>query len=448
MIFQRLKEEFGYKLINNNAKAYKEFIENYSKTSGRSIYSATNETIENSDTIIMIGTRISRDNPGVKYAVNKAVKKQRADFIYMHPIDDIALQNKYNQFIKYEVGSEEGVIALLASYLIKDAPAKLDEYLEDLDIGYLSGECSVGEEELELITKRLRRKQTKTLIIGEDIYAHPNAKNIAKLVGVIDKYSEFNVVLVPSSTNTLGVSLICDLDDEVGQKVIGYNELGDFNISDNGTGDFQVPALNQQEGTFVNIDKKVVNTNVALPFDGYCLNDIANELFSKKVQNTIDYTSMLPVSKGFKSIDFDSLENGYNKYGKDLRGYSLSENISEVDEENFDIEEVEDIDIYNGTVIYRCESLHQFNKNTGVSLLLKSDNHLRGSSTFAMAAKIKDGDKVSIRYNNQITTRKFKVDSTIKGTVALYPTFDNGISDDIIDSGYRYKQVQIQKVDA
>lgn len=448
MIFQRLKEEFGYKLINNNAKAYKEFIENYSKTSGRSIYSATNETIENSDTIIMIGTRISRDNPGVKYAVNKAVKKQRADFIYMHPIDDIALQNKYNQFIKYEVGSEEGVIALLASYLIKDAPAKLDEYLEDLDIGYLSGECSVGEEELELITKRLRRKQTKTLIIGEDIYAHPNAKNIAKLVGVIDKYSEFNVFLVPSSTNTLGVSLICDLDDEVGQKVIGYNELGDFNISDNGTGDFQVPALNQQEGTFVNIDKKVVNTNVALPFDGYCLNDIANELFSKKVQNTIDYTSMLPVSKGFKSIDFDSLENGYNKYGKDLRGYSLSENISEVDEENFDIEEVEDIDIYNGTVIYRCESLHQFNKNTGVSLLLKSDNHLRGSSTFAMAAKIKDGDKVSIRYNNQITTRKFKVDSTIKGTVALYPTFDNGISDDIIDSGYRYKQVQIQKVDA
>ena len=40
----------------------------------------------------------------------------------------------------------------------------------------------------------------------------------------------------------------------------------------------------------------------------------------------------------------------------------------------------------------------------------------------------------------------FKIDTTIKGTVALYPTFDDGLSDDLIPLGYRFKRVKIEKV--
>ncbi|MEA3384782.1 MAG: 2Fe-2S iron-sulfur cluster-binding protein [Campylobacterota bacterium] len=447
-ILQVLKETTGVKLINEDAKNYQNFLNAYGSTSGRTLFSGTNDSIKQSDAVIMLGTRISRDNPGVKYAVNIATKKQRAQFIYMHPIDDIALQSKYTQFVKYEAGSEEGVIALLASYLIKDCSTEVKSYFDDLDIGNLSGETSVGEEEFESIVKKLIRRENKTLIIGEDLYGHPNSINIAKLIGLIDKYTDFNIVLIPSQTNTLGVSLICDLDDTVSKdsKIVGYNEIGDFIISDNGTGNFQIPALNQQEGTFVSIDKKVVNTNAALGFDGYCLNDIANKIISKKVKNTIDYTVSLPNSKGFKSIEFDDLKNGYNKYGQDLRGYFLEESTKETS--NYGLKEVSSINTYNGTVIYRCEPLHQFNKNTGRSLQLQTNTSLRGSTAFATAAKIKDGDVVNIVYGNQTTQKAFKIDSTIKGTSALYPTFDDGIVCDEISSGYRFKQVQIQKVDA
>ncbi|MEA2049382.1 MAG: 2Fe-2S iron-sulfur cluster-binding protein [Campylobacterota bacterium] len=445
-MLQLLKEKIGIKLFNEDAYRYNQFLKRYSEITGNLLYTGTNETIKSSDAIIMLGTRISRDNPGVKYAVNIATKKQRAQFIYMHPIDDIALQSKYTQFVKYEAGSEEGVLALLAYYLIKDCPSDIKDYLEDLDIGNLSGESSVGEEELESIVKKLIRRENKTLIIGEDIYRHEYSDNIATLVGLIDKYTDFDIVLIPSSTNTLGVSLICDLDEENENnlKIVGYNEVGDFIISDNGTGDLQVPALNQQEGTFVDIDKKVVNTNVALSFDGYCLNDIINEFLDIKVEHSIDYTPLLPVDKGFKSIGFDDLKNGYNKYGKDLRGYTLDE--IEVDVK-VNLQEISDINTYNGTVIYRCEPLHQFNKNTGTSLKLQTNISLRGSSAFATAAKIKDGDTVNIVYGNQITQKSFKIDTTIRGTIALYPTYNDGITNDLINSGYRFKQVQIQKVD-
>ena len=443
---QVLKEKTGIKLVNEDAKNYQNFLANYSSTSGKQLFSGTQDMITKSDAVIMIGTRISRDNPGIKYSVNIAHKKQRAHFVYMHPIDDIALQNKYTQFIKYEAGSEEGIFALLASYLIKDIPEQYKAYFDDLDIGYLSGESSVGEEELELLTKQLIRRKNKTLIIGEDLYGHPQSANIAKLVGLIDRFTDFEIVLIPSATNTLGVSLICDLDDTVGDKVVGYNELGDFIISDNGAGDLEVPALNQQEGTFVSVDKHVINTNVALGFDGYCLNDIVNEFLSIKVKNTIDYTHNLPLTKGFKDIKFDDLRNGYDKYGNDLRGYILD--IATSDEiANTTIDEVTSINTYNGTVVYRCEPLHHFNTNTAKSLQLQSNNALRGSTSFAVAAKIKDGDTINITYGEKTMTKKFKLDSTIKGTIALYPTYADGLNDDLIPTGYRFKQVQIQKVE-
>jgi len=206
-----------------------------------------------------------------------------------------------------------------------------------------------------------------------------------------------------------------------------------------------LPSLNQQEGTFVSIDKKVVNTNVALPFDGVCLNDLLNNLFEIKEKYTIDYTSQLPTKSGFKAISFDDLKNGFSKYGKDLRGYELeSVDINSVD---VDIDEISTIDTYNGSVVYRCEPLHQFNNNTAKSLLLQTNKHLRGSLSFATAAKIKDGDNVNITCDGITTNKVFKVDGNIKGTIALYPTFDNVLVDDNVTSGYRFKQVQIQKVD-
>ena len=116
--------------------------------------------------------------------------------------------------------------------------------------------------------------------------------------------------------------------------------------------------------------------------------------------------------------------------------------------EEMALDEIEEIETYNGTIIYRCEPLHQFNKNTGKSLLLQTNKQLRGSAAFATAAKISDGDKVNITYNGQVTQKIFKIDKHIKGTVALYPTFDNHFHNDLVEDGYRFKKVQIQKAEA
>jgi len=46
--------------------------------------------------------------------------------------------------------------------------------------------------------KSFSRAQNRVLIIGSDIMAHSRAGNIAKLAALIEKYSEFSLVVVPS----------------------------------------------------------------------------------------------------------------------------------------------------------------------------------------------------------------------------------------------------------
>jgi len=332
-------------------------------------------------------------------------------------------------------------MALLANELLKDA--ELDEseraFFDDLDIGYLGAESNIGDEELSLMSKSFSRAQNRVLIVGSDMFAHLRSQNIAKLAAMIEKYTTFSLLVVPSEVNTLGASLICDLDkDESLDNVVGYNAEGKFVISSLEGSDLATPALNQQEGTVVSIDNRVLPLNAALRFSGYNLNNIANE-FGLRKENTIEYTSELKSTSGFKAIAFDNLENFLTPYGADERGYLLDEIVCEIDSE---LDEIDDLPEFNGTIIYHSNPVLQFNAYTNKTKQLARDDSLRGSAQFAAAARISDGDEVEINFASKTIKRIFKLDSELKGTIALNPTFDKSV--DV--NRYKFEKSKIVRV--
>ena len=440
-ILQLLKEKLGIKLFNEDARKFAEFMKSYGSISGKLHHSGSIDAIKQSDAAILIGSRIATDNPGVRYALTTASKHNGAKILYAHPLEDVLMQNVTTQMMKYEVGTEEGVLALLAETLLKNVDLDDSEraFFDELDLGYLYAETNIGEEEFSFMMKSFSRAKNRVLIIGNDLIAHERSSNIAKLAALIEKYSDFSLVVVSKEVNTLGVSLINSLDsDENISNVIGYNSKGDFIISSLGGGDLEVPALNQQEGTFVNIDNRVLPTNVAIGFDGYTLNDIALcfEIYEK---NTINYTKALTKKSGFKEIEFDNLENFLSFSGEDNRGYLLDEVTCQA---NGELEELDDMPEFNGTIIYHVNPVLQFNNYTNKTLQLPKDNLLRGSAQFGVAARISDGDLVEFTCGTTKIQRVFKLDSELKGTVALNPTYDLEI--DL--SGYRFEKSKIERV--
>lgn len=439
LLLQLLKEKYGYRLINNEAMKYQEFLKNFSMTSGINLYSADLEMIKLSDYAITLGSSVSTDNPMVRFALSVAVNRHKAYVAYMHPVEDEMIRNLVSQYVKYEVQSEEGVLAMICEMVVDEkGKAEHKAFFDNLDIGYVSGESNVGEEEFELLKKKLMRRRNPVIILGADLISHPHAANIAKMAGIIDRYSEFSVMIIPPETNTLGVSLICDLDVEAGKSSVGYNVSADFALSALGEGDLDMPALSQQEGTFTNIDKRVVPLNAALPYHGYELNDIANAL-GMEAEHVINYTSQLPLEKGFSAVEFDNLPNYYTNVGEEVRGYFLSPVTKEADAA---LDDISDIKEFNGSVLYRCNPLMQFNLFTDKAHQISEEAVLTGSEQFALAAKIKDGERVRFTIGESHQERVFKIDEKLKGTVALNPSFDSSENYD----SYRYNQVKIERV--
>lgn len=264
------------------------------------------EIIAKSDYIISFGTMLSDNKENVRDSIIKSIARSNAKFTYMHPVDNIDLKLYYTQFIKYEVGSEEGICALLLDTFVKDANEDIKAYIDDLDLGYISAESSAGEEEFEEALENYNESTFKTLIIGDDLIEHEKIENIIKILAVIKKYSSFNLVV---------------LDEKLENKI---NSCEDFNL-----------------------------------------------------------------------------------------------------------EEVEELKSFNGTLVYK---LVEENKK----------NELIVSQTFANIAKVSNNDKIYINSANEKIEKVLKIDDKLHGTVAILKVNN----DENILTGYRYKQVKIEKVDA
>jgi len=443
LILQKLKEKFGFKLVSHEARAYQKFMQAYSEITGKNLSNGSLKTLSQSRAVIIMGTKINDDAPTVKYHINMASKWNQARVAYMHPLEDPEIQNIVTQFIKYEAGSEEGVAALLADTLLKEVelPKILREYFDDLDIGNLSAESNIGEEELEALKKSLIKKEGFSLIVGTDLYTHPRAADIAKLIALMEAYAGFNVVCVPPAGNAMGISLICDLDDRCEGETLGYNAQADFTLSALGDGDLDMPAMNQQEGTLTTGDKRVVPMNVALEYDGYVLNDIASAL-GLDAEYTIDYTQALPQKSGFEAVAFDDLPNYFDAVGTEHRGYLLKPQKVSVKRK---LDEVAEIEGFDGAVIYNCNPTEQFSPFTARSSLLKDEAVLSGSQQFATATKLKDGERISFTQDGIRFERVFKIDTTMKGTIAVNPLFDMGLSTALLSS-YRFSRLDFERL--
>jgi len=447
LILQKMKEKLGLKLVNDDAYAYSKFIKNYAITSGRSLYSGDLETIKGSNFIITLGTQVRYDSPNTGFAINNAVTMNKGAGLYFHPTGDKVVESfsKNMMTIASKAGAEEHILAFILEYFSKiDGLSKevLPKDVLEAVSGYDKEMVGLPEDFDAKMVKMLAKKDKFSLIAGEDLYTHKNSENIAKMIGLIDRYTNISVVIIPSKTNTLGVSLICELDEKIGENVLAYNEKGDFVLSALGEGDLDMPALNQQEGTFTSMNKRVVPTNAALGYGGYELNDLANAVGLNE-ELTINYTKRLPVEKGYMQKEFDSLANYYDNGGNEIRGYLLDIIESEAETK---IDKISKAQIMDKDVIYLSNPIIQFSEFTNKAHQLKTSGKLYVSFDYAQNNGLNDADKVEIKNANATIETTVEIDSQLIGDVVYLPTFDTKLdSRSLFDSG-RFTTATIRKV--
>ena len=151
-------------------------------------------TCKDFDLIVVIGTLLSRDDKVLLADIQTCAKKG-AKVVYLFSMEDKELLGSTTFFSRYEVGSEEGVMALLTKSLLdkKTLPVALQDYFDDVDEGYVSAESNFGEEEIEEIEALYEESDKVLLILGRDLYTHPRAYNIARFAGLLSRFGNVTV---------------------------------------------------------------------------------------------------------------------------------------------------------------------------------------------------------------------------------------------------------------
>jgi len=490
MMLQTLKEKMGLKLYNPEVRAFQKFLAHYEAASGNSLWTTDTDAImKKSDFVISIGAALRNDSPALKYAFNNVQKLNKGAGLYFHPVGDTLIPGfgKNVEVFNHKVGLEEAALYLVLDlFADKDKlPSDVKEYIEsfrksetktikekelktvkEMVLNEETGEeeevskkvTEMVEKEItvttnglvdllggdaskfdDLFAKMMKKKESFSMMLGEDLYFHDKAENIAKLVALVEASCDIDVVMTPPKSNALGVALICDLDDAASGYTIGYNENGDFRLSALGTGDLDMPAMNQQEGTLTSIAKRVLPTNAALEYAGYELNDLVQALVGAP-ELTIDWTAILPEERGFKALEFDALPNAFTNQGVDNRGYRLETNNAETDLP--EVEKFDESSVLEGEIAYRCNPARQFNDFT--------DKSHEIFETFALYASVEKaetlGEKVEVVFENGSITLDVVADEKILGDIVKVPDFK--AAEDVygLFGESRYQTVTLRKV--
>ena len=489
LMLQTLKEKLGVKLVNPDARAFQKFLAAYSKASGQSLYSYDFKEVMATDFVISVGAALRNDNPNARYAFNNVQKLNKGAGLYFHPVGDnlVPTFGKNVELFTHKAGLEEAALYLVLDLFAEKEklPEDVKSYLESFkttttktvkekvmkDVTETVIDEETGEEKevtkkvpemvekevtveknglVELLGKEsdafeaafekmMKKKESFSMIVGEDLYFHERAENIAKLIALIEQTTPIRVAMIPPKTNSLGVALICDLDDEATGYTVGYNENGDFKLSALGDGDLDMPAMNQQEGTLTNMHKRVTPTNAALEYNGYELNDLMKALVGAP-ELTVDWTKSLPVEKGFESRAFDDLPNGYLNDGTENRGYALN-NIA-CDAETLSVEPIDEKCVLEGEIVYRCNPQRQFNDFSD-----KAHEIFESFGLYASPAKAEQlGSRVEIDFGSRTIVVDVIADDRMEGDITALADFKS--TEDVygLFGNARYRKVTMRKV--
>ncbi len=489
-MLQTLKEKLGLKLVNPDARALQSFLDYYRAASGRSLYPDTfREIMRESDFVMTVGVKLRNDNPNVRYVFNNIQKMNKGAGLYFHPVGDTLVPTfgKNIAIFEHKPGQEE-----LALYLILDlfgekeklpkavadfierfhetrtktvtetvmetvtetvkdeetgeekevskkVPKKVEKEVEYAYNGLVEALGGDAENFAETFEKMMNKKESFALILGEDLYFHPRAENLARLAALVEEACGMKLAMVPPKSNSLGVALICDLDETAEGFTVGYNAPGDFVLSALGDGDLDMPAFNQQEGTMTNMNKQVVPTNAALEYGGYELNDLMNGLGLGKTL-TVDWTAALPENRGFRAIDFDALPNGYTNDGQEQRGYALVENRSKPARTEIEAYD-EGIVLREGPIAYRCNPQRQFNDFTD-----KAHQIFEAFALYASPEKAEElGSKVTVEFADGSIELPVVAEERISGDIVEIPDFLSDKNIHALFGENRYATVTLRK---
>ncbi|MFP6148028.1 hypothetical protein ACLF97_06365 [Helicobacter pylori] len=131
-----------------------------------------------------------------------SINQSKRPYALLRPLQDTRDLQENCLFASYEIHTEAAVLALILRGILEKTSRLKGHVLEKIDVGYLSSEANMSEEELQDLIALIIKAKKRALVLNREITKHADSAFLYTLLSELQNYLEILHIPCNDSSST------------------------------------------------------------------------------------------------------------------------------------------------------------------------------------------------------------------------------------------------------
>lgn len=141
-----------------------------------------------------------------------SINQLKLPYALLRPLQDTRDLQENCLFASYEIHTEAAVLALILRGILEQTSQLKGHVLEKIDVGYLSSEANMSEEELQELIALIIKAKKKVLVLNREITKHAHSAFLYTLLSELQSYLE--ILHIPCNDSSATAAFYDSKDQE------------------------------------------------------------------------------------------------------------------------------------------------------------------------------------------------------------------------------------------
>ncbi|GAA8349323.1 hypothetical protein HpDR31_07090 [Helicobacter pylori] len=186
----------------------------------------------------------------------ESISHSKRPYALLRPLQDTRDLQENCLFASYEIHTEAAILALILRGILEQTSQLKGHVLEKIDVGYLSSEANMSEEELQELIALIVKAKKRVLVLNREITKHANNAFLYTLLSGLQNYLE--ILHIPCNDSSATTAFYdskdqeCLLETALKEGVLPFeSELKDLE---------SLEQISEANGSFVYVSYKSLKT--------------------------------------------------------------------------------------------------------------------------------------------------------------------------------------------
>ncbi|EKE90140.1 putative nADH-ubiquinone oxidoreductase chain F [Helicobacter pylori R046Wa] len=141
-----------------------------------------------------------------------SINQSKRPYALLRPLQDTRDLQENCLFASYEIHTEAAILALILRGILEQTSRLKGHVLEKIDVGYLSSEANMSEEELQDLIALIVKAKKRVLVLNREITKHANNAFLYTLLSGLQNYLE--ILHIPCNDSSATTAFYDSKDQE------------------------------------------------------------------------------------------------------------------------------------------------------------------------------------------------------------------------------------------